>query len=127
MGKKEEHCCVNIHDRNKASRILGNSYYPPGGSYRGGMTARIEPSVDRDKTPPAMLSIFESGEDRSDWPHVIIDAAISESTPMDINPSDMSISAASRLSTDGNFHTPGTGSRVGEDINNEKGDDEDEP
>lgn len=73
-----------------------------------------------------MLSIFESGEDRSDWPHVIIDAAIPEPAPMDINPSDMSIGAASRLSTYGNFHTPGTGSRAGEDINNEKGDDEDE-
>jgi len=116
----QEHCGTSIHARNKATEIVGNSYYPPGGSYRGGMTARIEPSVDRDNIPPAMMSIFNSGEERSDWPHVIIDAAIPEPAPMDINPSDMSIGAASRLSGEGNFHTPGTGSRAGEDMNNER-------
>ena len=106
--------------------IVGNCYYPPGGAYRGRNTARIDPSVDRDKIPPSMMEIFESGEERSDWSHVIIDASIPNPPVVDIESGDMSIGAGSKVSTtDGNFHTPGTGSRAGEEINNVK-EDEDE-
>ena len=105
---------------------MGNCYYPPGGAYRGRNTARIDPSVDRDKIPPSMMEIFESGEERSDWSHVIIDASIPNPPVVDIESGDMSIGAGSKVSTtDGNFHTPGTGSRAGEEINNVK-EDEDE-
>ena len=123
----EEHCGTQIHGRNKAEGIVGNCYYPPGGLYRGGNTARIDPSVDRDKIPPNMMEIFESGEERSDWPHVIIDAAIPSPPILDIGSGNVSISADSRVSTtDGNFHTPGSGSRAGGDMNSERGNDEDD-
>ena len=117
----EEHCGTNIHARNKMDGIVGNRYYPPGGAYRGRNTARIDPSVDRDKIPPSMMEIFESGEERSDWSHIIIDASIPNPPVLDAESGDISIGAGSKVSTtDGNFHTPGTGSRAGEEIDNVK-------
>ena len=114
----ENHCGVGAHGKFKIEGIKGNHYYPPGGINRGKPTARIEPTVARDKIPESMMGKFLSSEERSDWAHVIIDAAVPEPEPFNIDPGANSVDGgASRISTSEyvDYHTPGSKASV--DIN----------
>ena len=89
---------------------------------RGRNTARVDPSVAKDKIPHAMLSTFLSLEDRSDWPHIIIEASIPTPDPLEINMDKSIGDTSSKLATT-DFHTPGSRAASVASINNNEGGD----
>ena len=83
MVEGEVHCGTPSHSKKVPDgTVKENHYYPPGGIVRERRTARYDLSESADKIPNNLVEVFTSDEERGDWSHLIIDAAVPDPEPV---------------------------------------------